>query len=196
MHVSKLTISQDDAAKLMQRYHTHRNYQQPNAIDMEVERIATMIAKGKMIVMGRGSVVTAGLNEARLPKLAIARADAPWCRLMPRSDGSATMTSGVNWVNGNTAQSRVFEFDAGSFPNIACGRYDLKAVMPHIPPDIRPKRGIQNYHVLWEAIWEKVPPVDPILMRQIGKSDFYLVVGQWDLTDVEREVMRSRIRLQ
>ena len=194
MNVDQLVLSQDDAVKLLHRYQTHKNYQKPNPIDMEVERIAKLISKGKVVVRGAGSVIATGLNDAtHLPKLAIARADSAFCRLDPRKDGSATMLSGIDWADGRTSRDRVFEFDAGSFPFLASGKWGQKAIMPHIPPDIRPKRGIQNYHVIWEALWEKVPPVDPILCRQIGKSDFFLVLAQWDLSEVERAVMQSRI---
>ena len=193
MNVDQLVLSQDDAVKLLHRYETHRNYQKPDPIDMEVERIAKLIAKGKVVIRGLGSVIAAGLNEeTKLPKLAIARADSPWCRLNAGHNGSAVMLSGVEWANGNTAHSRLFEFAVGSFPGIA-SKSNQKAIMPHIPPDIRPRRGIENYTVVWEALWEKVPPVDPILCRRIGKSDFFLVLAQWDLTEVERAVMQSRI---
>ena len=194
MKVDQLVLSQGEAVKLMHRYQTHKHYAKPDQIDMEVERIAKLIAKGKVVVRGAGSVIGSGLDEdTHLPKLAIARADSPWCRLNPNKDGGAEMLSGIDWANGNTSRDRVFRFDAGSFPFLAAGKWGQKAIMPHIPPDIRPRRGIENYHVIWEAIWEKVPPVDPILCRRIGKSDFFLVLAQWDLTEVERAVMQSRI---
>ena len=197
MNVEQLVFSQADAVKLLQRYQTHKNYQKPNPVDIEVSRIAKLISKGKVVIRGAGSVIGAGLNEKTyLPKLAIARADAAFCRLNTRMDGGATMLSGVEWADGRTSRDRVFEFEAGSFPFLASGKWGQKAIMPHIPPDIRPKRGIQNYHVLWEAEWTRVPPVDPILCRRIGKSDFFLVLGQWDLTEIEREVMRGRIGVQ
>ena len=195
MNVDQLVLSQDEAVKLLHRYQTHKHYAKPNPIDAEVEHIAKMISKGKVVIRGLGSVIGAGLNEdTHLPKLAIARADSPWCRLNTRKDGGATMLSGIEWADGRTARSRVFEFDAGSFPSLASvHKWSHHAIMPHIPPDIRPRRGIENYTVIWEALWEKVPPVDPILARRIGQSDFFLVLAQWDLTEVERAVMQSRI---
>ena len=196
MHVDQLKISKEEATKLWQRYQTHKHYEKRNPLDAEIEHIANLIAKGKMIIRGKASIVGAGLNEDKMPKLAIARADSTFCRLHPSANGSATMLSGLEWSQGNTARSRMFRFEPGSFPGIHTSKFDYKAVMPHIPPDIRPKRGLANYHVVWEAKWEPVPPVDPILMRQIGKSDFYLVLGQWDLTDVERAVMQSRMGVQ
>ena len=62
-----------------------------------------------------------------------------------------------------------------------------------MPVDIRPKRGIENYHVLFEAIWQPVPPVDPMLVRRLGEADLWVVVAAWDLTEVERTVLASRM---
>ncbi len=68
-----------------------------------------------------------------------------------------------------------------------------KAMMPTVPIHLRPKRGLQNYHVLWEAEWEPVPPRDPYLLRRIGKADLWLVVAHWDLTEVERAALATRV---
>ena len=66
-------------------------------------------------------------------------------------------------------------------------------MIPHIPPDIRPKRGLANYHVLYEAVWRDEPPIDPYLVRRLGRTDFYIILGAWDLTDVERAVMAAHM---
>jgi hypothetical protein len=67
-----------------------------------------------------------------------------------------------------------------------------EAIVPIIPVHLRPKRGLANYHILWEAEWTKRYPVDPYLLRRLG-GDAWLVVAAWDLTDVERAVMSSRL---
>ena len=64
--------------------------------------------------------------------------------------------------------------------------------MPVIPVHLRPRRGLQNYHVLWEAEWERIPPRDPMLLRRIGRGDMSLVVAAWDLTEVERAALATR----
>jgi hypothetical protein len=190
MPVETLTLDRSEAHKMWLKYQTHKHYQSP--FDAEVERIYKAIANGKVVVNALASIVKAGLGEDRLPKLAIARADERICWLAPRSNGSASF-SGVRWPNGRTSRDRYFDFPADSFPGIST-RHDASAAMPHIPPDIRPKRGIQNYHVLWEAIWRPEPPRDPLLLRRVGKTgDFWLVVGAWELTDVERAVMAGHM---
>jgi hypothetical protein len=180
-----------EAEKLHRKYKEHRAYSKP--IDREIERLANLVAKGKQIIAGIGSVQQAGLKEG-LPALAIGRADTPWVMLRPTFERTGgVMLSGIEWNNGVTTRTKVFEFPADSWPRLRNGRTFYRAMAPHIPPDIRPQRGIENYTLIWEATWEPVAPVDPILGRRIGKSDLYLVVAQWDLTPIERMVMNSRI---
>ncbi len=52
--------------------------------------------------------------------------------------------------------------------------------------------------ILWEVKrWSSQritaePDRDPLLLRQIG-GDLYAIMAQWDLTELERLVMRGRI---
>ncbi len=50
-----------------------------------------------------------------------------------------------------------------------------------------------NYHILWEAEWTKIVPRDPYLLRRIGQADLWLVVAAWNLTEVERAALSTRI---
>ena len=104
--------------------------------------------------------------------------------------------SGDQWPNGKTAFSRKFAFDAGTFPAAGkrlSNRWRYEAIVPHIPPDIRPRRGLQNYSILFEAEWSRAIPIDPMLLRRIGRGDFWLVVGAWELTAVERAVLAGHL---
>jgi len=65
--------------------------------------------------------------------------------------------------------------------------------VPLIPVHLRPKRGLANYHILWEAEWRRLPPVDPLLIRRLGKGDLWVVVAAWDLTEVERAAIAARM---
>lgn len=187
MDVQSMNVDKEEAHKLWKKYQSHRAHH--TAEDAEIARIYKAIANGKLIIPALAEIVRTGLNEAKLPKLAIGRADEKVVYLSTQSNGSATM-SGTAWVNGNTARARVFQFKEGSFPGIATQRHRMEAMMPLIPVDIRPKRGLQNYHVLWEVDeWERSKvPVDPLLLRRHGE-DTWVVLGAWDLTQVERSVM-------
>lgn len=185
MDVNVLTVPRDEAVKMLRKYKEHRAYQTP--VDADIVKIYEAIEKGKLVVNALASIVKAGLGKDNLPKLAIARADEKVCYLADQHRGGCTM-AGMEWITGQSSKTRYFQFADGSFPEINQRRH--KALVPHIPPDIRPKRGLQNYHILWEADWQYAPPVDPMLLRRLGKQgDIWLVVGAWDLTEVERAVM-------
>lgn len=197
MEVAKLEVSREAARALWQKYQTHRNYQTPDPIDAEIERIYKIIAKGGLVIRALESIVKAGLGSDGLPKLAIARADAQKCHLqIGVGSGNASMGDAQSH-RGNASRDRRFLFANGSFefPRSVSGRWNISAIVPHIPPDIRPARGLANYHILWEAVWTKEVPIDPMLLRRIGKGDTWLVVGAWDLTPVERAVLTDRLRL-
>jgi hypothetical protein len=138
------------------------------------------------------SIRLAGLNADGLPKLAIGRADAKECHLqMDEWGGGYFGTHNFYWKN----SAQKIAFPRGFFPRPSINRspWRTKAALPFIPPQHRPKRGLENYHILWEAEWEKKPPVDPYLLRRIGKSDMWMVLAAWDLTPVEQAVMKTRM---
>ena len=197
METEAITLGRMEADKLWRKYKEHRAYQTP--IDAEIERVYSAIAKGKVVIKAVESIAKAGVGEDGYPKLAISRADQPKCIVNMYHNGSARMAHDA-WINGNTAKGLYFDFPEQTFPTTGTAvrtrnHNRAEAIVPHIPPDIRPARGLANYHILFEAIWSKVPPYDPMLLRRIGKGDLWLVVGAWDLTEVERAAMASRVGL-
>ena len=63
----------------------------------------------------------------------------------------------------------------------------MNALIPNVPPALRPAHALSNYHLLWEAEWRVAPgppPGDPALLKHIG-GDLYSVLAVWDLTPVE-----------
>lgn len=70
----------------------------------------------------------------------------------------------------------------------------LAAIVPTIPPRLRPPHNLSGYHILWEAEWgqeDVLPPGDPALLRHLG-GDLYAVLAVWDLTPLERSVLAGR----
>lgn len=198
MQVVKVEIDRDKARELYRAYKKHRHYSTP--MDQEICRAYQLLSQGKLIIKAIDSVRAAGQNAEGLPNLALARADARACRLAIRNDGSATMLSddGVRstWSRRqNASMAKWFDFMPGTFPDKkASGRYkDHEAILPPIPLHLRPKRGLANYTMLWEAQWTRIPPVDPYLLRRIGKADLWIVVAMWDLSEVERAALATRL---
>jgi hypothetical protein len=199
METTHVTLDRDHAAQLWRKYKEHRAYSEP--IDWEIQRAYQLLAKGKLIIKARESVLKAGVNDKGLPKLALAVATAKACYLERRASGACTMASSDNWRARNNRfvwQDGSFEFPRDSFDwgwdrRERTTQQAHKATLPLIPLHLRPKRGLENYHVLWEAEWEPLPPRDPYLLRRIGKADLWLVVAHWELTEVERAALATRI---
>jgi hypothetical protein len=188
METANIELDRDEATRMWRKYQTHKDYQLP--IDAEIERIYKVLAGGKVVVRALASISQAGVDDKGMPKLAIVRADATQCHCRMTTNGSGRM-SDSQWVDGRTARSRFFDFPEGTFANTK--HQSGVAMVPHIPPDIRPHKGLHFYHVLFEAVWSPEPPVDPILLRRMGEGDVWLVCGAWELTSVERAVMAGRL---
>ena len=202
MHTEKITISRAEAETLFRQYKTHAAWSEP--IDWEVQRTYDLLRKGKVIIKALESIKQAGLNREFLPKLALAVATAKKCHLVRYRDGQFSMSPNDGFSRSKkhnlNFRENTFVFPLESFPlatwggkDQRVGRTDHEAALPPIPVHLRPKRGLQNYHVLWEAEWERVPPRDPYLLRRIGKADLWLVVAHWDLSEVERAALSTRV---
>lgn len=84
-------------------------------------------------------------------------------------------------------------YSPNSYLDCACR---IAAMVPIIPPPLRPDDSLAKYHVLWEADWKDVgdpppPPGDPALLHHLG-GDMYAVLAVWDLTPIERAVLAGR----
>lgn len=200
MHTELIQVPRAEAAVLYRKYKEHQAYSEP--IDWEVQRTYQLLAQGKVIIKAIESIKQAGLNREFLPKLALAPADAKECRLTRYRDGQMVMSPHLEWSRkqkGNLSfNANTFVFPAESFPmswdnKHRTNRSEHKSLLPPVPVHLRPKRGLQNYHVLWEAEWQRIPPRDPYLLRRIGKADLWLVVAHWDLTEVERATLSTRV---
>lgn len=200
MEVEKIKLDKDQAAELYKKYKRDLHYSSP--MDNEIRNAYYQISKGKTIIRARESIIKAGCDAEGLPKLAIIRADfksvfltiAHYRNLMRMVPSERRFNSKYN----NTKTSSMFfDFNTEDFPDLVRQekgvRNDYEAIAPIIPRDIRPKRALENYHILWEAVWKPQPPVDPYLLRRIGRSDMWIVLGAWDLTEVEQAVLASRI---
>jgi hypothetical protein len=198
MLVEKITVSRAEAETLYRKYKEHAAYSEP--IDWEVQRTYDLLRKGKVVIRALESIKQAGLNREFLPKLALAPATAKECNLSRHKNGSFVMSPYERWSRSHKHNlnfiENTFVFPQECFPMRTWGREtvtDHKAILPTVPVHLRPKRGLENYHVLWEAEWEPLPPHDPFLLRRIGKADLWLVVAHWELTSVEMAALSTRI---
>lgn len=189
MQVAKIDIDYNEARRQHRRYLKHRAIE--TDMDAEIRRAFHALSKGTVVIQALKSIALAGVDERHgLPKLAICRADRPAVWVDRFTNGSALFRDHAY----DSGDKRILRerIPAGSFPS----RGDTisgKAYMPMIPIHLRPKRALRNYHILWEAEWSPVPPGDPYLLQRIGKGDLWIVHAMWDLTDVEKAAMATRI---
>lgn len=191
MDVRQIAIDKHRARELYQKYKTHQHYETDQ--DREIKRTYQLIAQGKIIIQALDAVRQAGVDERDLPKLALSRATAKTCEVRMEPNGSAMMFDperpNPDW---DKRVKDVLRWPARTFVARE-RRVRARGALPIIPIHLRPKRGLASYHILWEAEWSNIAPVDPYLLRRIGKADLWLVCAAWDLTDVERAAMATRI---
>jgi hypothetical protein len=189
MDTIPLKLDRAEARERYRDYLKHLHWSAP--IDDEIRRCYHLLANGRLIIQALESVKAAGLGDDGFPKLALARADQKTQGAVMRSDGSATF-SPMAWRRSRETRLS-FDWPPGSFSGPRARAWRAEAIVPLIPLNLRPKRGLENYHVLWEALWSRAVPHDPILLRRLGKGDLWLVVAQWDLTEVERAALQARV---
>lgn len=130
-----------------------------------------------------------------VPNIAVGKADAKqvWTHGL-QADGSVEMRDKRELSDRNKKDRVVVGGISGEWTELAepngWDKPRLSAIVPNIPPPLRPATALSNYHLLWEAEWavEPVPPVDPALIKHVS-GDLYAVLAVWDLTEAERAVL-------
>lgn len=197
MTLTKITMDKDDARA---RYDAYRAMPEAKRTgeDEAAMRGFKAMADGKDLVDLVDALRDAGVDGQGMPRLAIARADQANIRFYPtRSTGGGEFTSEGRAYRHRGAAIRTV-IPPGTFgPDALCewsAAFRLRAYLPTIPPEHRPDPAhLKHYHVLWEAVWKPLPPVDPFLLRHLIGS-LYVVLAQWDLTPLEQAVLRGRIQ--
>jgi hypothetical protein len=199
MQTVPLELDQQHARELYRAYLKDCHYDTP--IDKEIRRTYRALAQGKTVIKALESVAAAGVFPSGLPKLGLVRADQTHLICDREKDGSFRFyPRGHAW--GRQPKGVVFSWPAGTLPPgsdpsriVVGGGYwlDYEAVVPIIPLHLRPRRALASYHILFEAEWSRTVPKDPFLLRRLGAGDLWLVVAAWDLTEVERAALSTRV---
>lgn len=211
MELATIEMEEEKAKEAFEEYHAAVKERHDDE-DAEIMRAYKELAKGTPLIRLTAALVAGGSQvksfrrhrradpeEVRVPQLSVARADSDyaWTHGI-RPEGSLRI-QGKREVADNNRRD-VIEFPDGTFEESEIqvfGRapWDLRinAMVPTVPPALRPKHSLSNYHVLWEAEWALAPdpPKDPALLKHIV-GDLYAVLAVWDLTEVERAVLARR----
>ncbi|HEY6058633.1 MAG TPA: hypothetical protein VIV06_11405 [Candidatus Limnocylindrales bacterium] len=151
------------------------------------------VLKDKEIISLRAALRAGGEDGKGRPKIAVARADERVITVHRFGNGRVDYLPIVDRNVGELparSATRTFSF-LGLLPRLESVNswhvVDGMSDVPHIPPAYRPS-NLEAYHIIWEADWRPVPPVDPILIRHLA-GDFYTIVAAWDLTEIEAAVL-------
>jgi hypothetical protein len=136
---------------------------------------------GNRVLCLPSAIQKAGFNDQGLPLIAVAKSDWEWS--VYESD-RAKMTFRPDRFSKKRIELATPLLGEGR-------RYKAaRALVPPVPPRFRPE-NLGDYYTLFEAVWQPSPPTDPMLLRQISTTMF-VVVAQWDLTQLERAVLEGR----
>ena len=208
MKLATIEMPQEEAQKAFTEYRRavrSAKTAQVNSEDAQIARCYKALMKGHPVIDLNGVMGQAGEDGNGLPRLAIARAD------------TTLLEMNRNWMTGAVHMfSHELRFRYWQAPfagqkftlslSVRKGRItaphswqrgvrevvrDFSAIVPNIPPALRPPHNLSNYHLLWEPKWavsRAVPPGDPALLKHLG-GPLYAVLATWDLTPVEQAVL-------
>lgn len=152
------------------------------------------LSRGNNVIDLAETLRLGGLDIHQRPRLAVSRANVKWCHFFYRDPWNHSPQAIFSpWRKYDTGSRRIglrFRPTLFGLDRAARDKFqECKALVPSIPPSIKPAANrLAEYFILFEAVWEPQPPVDPMLLRPISRN-LYVVVAQWDLTPLERSVL-------
>jgi len=186
-----------------------------NEEDAAILRGYRALAKGHAVIDLPKCIRLGGeFEDTKLPRLAVATASHEFVWAERRAEGDVTFLPGrrSSWGSNRISHGRrkdVYRFPEGTLPehpysDAEFDRHrrshpwggDWRAMVPIVPPSLRPAHSLDGYATLFEvAEWAPDPtaPRDPALLKHIG-GDLYAVVATWDLTELEQAVLNGRLR--
>lgn len=190
-----------DPAEALRKHQAYLNEQHADAYDFSTRCAAAYEAlqSGRALISLSAAIRAGGLDDNGRPRLAVARAD--------RKEVYMSWRRGDEIIRFCSA-AQPHRWSAGEWPalnrfvNMKQTHQDPQrwqrsgyALVPAVPADVRPKTGqLSAWFILWEVEhWSETsmtaqPPTDPYLLEHIG-GDLYVIIAQWDLTDLERAIM-------
>ncbi len=166
----------------------------------DLAAVYNQIKGGRKIIDIGKTISKAGLHpKTNHPRLAIAQAVSKkvFCTLHQSGSVSFSNKSG-RWgspevLRDDVLCSGAYEQQDWLKGNPYYSRINLSAPVPMIPPQFYPPKMTKDYYVLWEVdVWKMEPPTDPYLLKRITNNLFVVLAG-WDLTPLEKAVMKGRL---
>jgi hypothetical protein len=200
MDLTTITMPKDEAQSKFEEYRASVR-RRHNREDEQIMRGYRALARGQQIIDLPATIRQGGTTTMPsryglpmwLPQLAIMRADQPWCHARTTDQGRVEFHHLGRPKSGERRNYIPLPAETLTPPEgtQSCSWWTARAMVPPVPPALRPADNIGNYHILWEAEWQRVAPKDPALLKHIS-GDLYAVLAVWDLTELERAVLAGR----
>lgn len=199
MNLATIEVPKEEALRRFEAYRSLVKRGKRSRLREEDAALITAyktLSEGKAIIDLHEAMRTAGIDALGRPKLAIVRADAQWVWFGRawRSNGPVNYDArfGMDRSHAQTSakeRMRSVRIPGPVFGNVVLSSQDWRAMVPIIPPAIRPPAShLNQFHVLWEAAWQRNVPRDPALVRKVTGS-LYALLAVWDLTPLEQAVL-------
>ncbi len=210
MELATITMGREAAAKKLEAYEGVLRRTHEDELEAALEGYRAL-AEGTPLVDLDDVFGRCPLDAQNRPRMAIARADRVEVYMSWQSNSQFVVFSTERdvlrgWLREGQHPTLSWEFDMGrnhgqmykSGPHWYGKDLTGFALVPMVPPDVLPQRSYRRrLHVLWEVEeWSDnrltvQPDRDPYLLRHLGGS-LFAIIGEWNLTDLERAVMRAR----
>lgn len=209
MNTPLITMEPEEAERRMKAYSARIGKTKGKALSVDVRAEYESIrlgykalAKGTPLLDLDDAIAHGGFDAKGRPRLAIGPAhrkviefawDQGQARFRPTTWNSwRTLEKEQRFASVRPPKSSARE----RRPNGHVIRWEGYARVPVVPADVRPKFGCEkDWFILWEVEkWADErrhvePDRDPYLLKHLGGS-LYAVIAEWDLTDLERSVMK------
>lgn len=208
MDLAVIDVEQEKAREALTAYRRSVKDRQEAEV-AQIMRGYRALARGQRLIALSATMRAGGLVERRawqrdsrgglsswpvsLPALAVARADQREIRCtIQRGRARFYWDDDALYRERSRQRLDVQAFDPDEEHN-SWHQRQFRAMVPLVPPPLRPAHALSGYVVLWEAEWAQDPPAprDPALLKHIG-GDVYAVLAVWDLTELERAVLAGR----
>lgn len=194
MNVATISMPVEEAERKLAAYRVQLRRRANEEYSAAAKGYAAL-AQGRPLLNLSDAFNSVGVGEDGRPRLAIARADRTQVGMYTSWRESNTLIfdtrqRGNSFYRGTLLLSVPVNYPTGP---IKSGF----SLVPMVPADVRPNGDLRNYFVLWEVEqWASqwitaVPDRDPYLLQHLA-GDLYIVVAEWDLTELERAIMSGR----
>lgn len=200
MDLTKVEVKAEDAEELYKQYLEVVKVRKEKQYE-DLKKVYRALSKGYKVIDIFKAFEDTGMTEDGDPKLAIAQADKREVYFHKRLGGGGVFSHDQSdWkttVKDVELPGGIFSEWLMNEPDKGRSTWNIKkrtqgTNVPLIPAHLLPEGKLENYFILFEVDeWREIATVaDPYLLRRINANTF-IVLAEWDVTEVEAIVMRG-----